>query len=94
MQEFLSSLSRLLKIVHNTLMQTLTQTTIQVSDRALRKGVVLLDIDEYRKLQMQNVPTVYLTGKKALEADRLVEEGLREYREGKMTKLNSLKDLQ
>jgi hypothetical protein len=74
-------------------MQTLTQTTIQVSDRALRKGVVLLDIDEYRKLQAQSVPTVYLTGKKALEADRLVEEGLREYREGKMTKLNSLKDL-
>jgi hypothetical protein len=73
-------------------MQTITQTTIQVSDRALRKGVVLLDIDEYRKLQMQAVPTVYLAGKKALEADRLVEEGIREYKEGKMIKASSLKE--
>ncbi len=74
-------------------MQTLTQTTIHISDRALHKGVVLLDVDEYRKLQMSSVPEIYLTGEAALEADRLVEEGMREYRSGKMTRLTSLKDL-
>jgi hypothetical protein len=74
-------------------MQTLTQTTIQVSDRALKKGVVLLDIEEYRKLKMQSVPEVYLTGREAIAADRLVTEGLKEYQSGKTTKISSLKDL-
>lgn len=89
----LSTLSPPFIFRYSDFMQTLTHTTIRVSDRALRKGVVLLDIEEYRKLQMQSVPEIYLTGKAAEEADRLVEEGMREYREGKAIKLNSLKDL-
>lgn len=73
-------------------MQNLTQTTIQISDSALRKGVVLLGIEEYRNLQTQTAPTIYLTGKKAAEADRLVEEGLREYQGGKMIQASSLRE--
>ena len=73
-------------------MQTLTQTTIQVSDRALKRGVVLLGADEYRELQMRAAPAVYLTGKKALETDRLVEEGMREYKKGNMISASSLRE--
>jgi len=74
-------------------MQKLVTTTIKVPRQALKKGVVLLDLDEYRKLQAQAVPTYYLTGKKALALDRLVEEGLREHRAGKTRKIKSLADL-
>lgn len=68
-------------------------TTIKISERALKKGVIVLGLDEYEKLRRDAVPTYYLTGKKAEELDRLVEEGLREHREGKTTKLDSLADL-
>ena len=70
-----------------------TSTTIKISRQALRKGVVVLPLAEYRELQARAVPTYYLTGKKALALDRLVEEGLAEHRAGKTRKIKSLADL-
>lgn len=66
---------------------------IKIPKKALDKGVVILKLDEYKKLQKKAVPTYYLSGKKAKELDRLVEEGLKEYKEGKTKKLRSLADL-
>lgn len=74
-------------------MANATLTTIKISQPAFKKGVVVLPIDEYRELQARAVPTYYLTGKKALALDRLVEEGLREHRAGKTRKIKSLADL-
>lgn len=73
-------------------MQKLATTTIKVPRESLKKGVVLLDLAEYRRLQANSVPTYYLTGKKALALDRLVEEGLREHYAGRTTKASSLKE--
>lgn len=56
------------------------------------KGVVILPLKEYQMLLERAVPTYYLSGKAAKDADRLVEEGLREYRSGKTIEANSLKD--
>lgn len=67
--------------------------TIQKSKIQKEGGVVILSLKEYQKLQEQAVPTYYLTGKAAEQADKLVEEGLKAYREGKTKKLRSLADL-
>ena len=74
-------------------MQQVLTTTIKIAPQSLKKGVVLLDLNEYRELQAQAAPTYYLKGKKALALDRMVERGLREYREGKTRKIKSLADL-
>lgn len=70
-----------------------TRTTIKVSQKALKKGVVVLDLEEYRKLQKEALPTYYLTGKAAEKLDREVGQALREHREGKTRRINSLRDL-
>ena len=67
---------------------TLSQTKV-----AKQKGVVVLPVAEYRRLLAASMPTRYLTGKAALRLDKLVEEGLREYREGKTRQIKSLADL-
>ena len=69
--------------------------SISVSKSKIERdgGVVILSVAEYRRLCERAVPEYYLTGKAAEEADRLVEEGLREYKEGKTKKLRSLADL-
>ena len=69
-----------------------TSTTIKISQQAFKKGVVVLPLAEYRELQARAVPTYYLTGKKALALDRLVEEGLKEHREGKTIMASSLRE--
>ena len=74
-------------------MSNTTLTTIKISQPAFKKGVVVLPLQEYRELQARAVPTYYLTGKKALALDRLVEEGLKEHRAGKTRKIRSLADL-
>lgn len=51
------------------------------------KKVVDIDFETQKK----NAPTYYLKGKAAEEADRMVEEGLREYNEGKAIKAPSFK---
>ena len=69
--------------------------TVTVSKRRIKKekGVVILSLDEYRKLCEQAVPTYYLKGKAAEKLDRLVEKGLKEYGAGKTRVLKSLADL-
>jgi hypothetical protein len=57
------------------------------------KGVVILPLKEYQKLCQMAVPTYYLEGKEAKELDKLVEEGLRDYKKGKCKAIKSLADL-
>ncbi len=54
------------------------------------KGVVILPLKEYERLLERAVPTYYLTGKEAEKVDKLVEEGLKEYKEGKTISADSL----
>lgn len=53
---------------------------------------MILPLKEHERLREQAVPTFYLEGKEAGELDKLVKEGLREYREGKTIEADSLKD--
>jgi len=71
------------------------KNTITISKRAIRQrgGLVILPLREYQKLYERAVPTHYLKGKEAKELDKLVEEGLKEYRKGKCKKIKSLADL-
>ncbi|TSC80185.1 MAG: hypothetical protein G01um101429_229 [Parcubacteria group bacterium Gr01-1014_29] len=65
--------------------------TITISKNEIKKGgVVILPLKEYQKLREQAVPTYYLQGKEAKELDTLVEEGLKEYYDGKTTSAKSL----
>jgi len=73
-------------------MNKVTSTTIKISPQSLKRGVVVMAAEEYERLQTRAIPTYYLTGKKALELDRLVEEGLCEHRVGKTIKARSLKE--
>jgi hypothetical protein len=74
-------------------MKKLDSLNVKIPRQALKQGVVMLSLEEYQRLQMQAVPTYYLTGKKAEAVDKLVEEGLKEHREGKTIRLKSLADL-
>jgi len=69
--------------------------SISVSKRTIRQkgGVVILPLKEYEKLRKRAVPTYYLKGKEAKELDKLVEDGLKEYKEGKCKTIKSLADL-
>jgi len=71
----------------------MSQIAVQKSKIEKQKGVVILPIKEYQKLLEQRVPTYYLTGKAAKDLDKLVEEGLREYKSGRTRKIKSLADL-
>ena len=68
------------------------KNTITISRKNIQKGIVILPLREYRKLCEMAVPTYYLKSKEAKELDKLVEEGLREYRKGKTIKASSLKE--
>ena len=54
---------------------------------------MILPLEEYRELCKRAVPTYYLEGEEAEELDELVEEGLRDYREGKCSEIKSLSEL-
>jgi len=58
-----------------------------------QNGLVILTVEDFHKLCENQIPTYYLTGKKAKELDRLVKEGLREYEEGKCRSVKSLSEL-
>lgn len=75
-------------MLRNMSIITLSKKQIQKSG-----GVVVLPIEEYRKLSLRAVPEYYLTGKKAKEFDKLVKEGLRDYELGKCKSIKSLADL-
>ncbi len=63
---------------------------ITISEAKIRKsrGVVVLPVEEYYRILM--VPGYQLKGKAARDLDKLVEEGLREHREGKTIKAPSI----
>jgi len=69
--------------------------TVIISKEKIKKegGVVVLSLEEYRKLSEQAVPTYYLKGKAAKKLDKIVEQGLKDYRAGKTRTLKSLADL-
>jgi hypothetical protein len=67
---------------------------IKISKQALKRGVVILDLKEYERLREETTPTYYLKGKEAEKLDKLVEEGLREYKKGKCRVIKSLADLE
>lgn len=69
--------------------------TVTISKKQIRKegGVVVLSLEEYKKLSRRAVPTYYLKGKEAKDLDKLVEQGLKDYRAGKTKTLKSLADL-
>lgn len=73
-------------------MNNSTADTVTLSRSAIlkQKGMVVLPIREYRRLCEMAVPTYYLKGKEAEELDKLVRDGLKEYRAGKTIKANSL----
>ena len=53
------------------------KNSITISREIIRKksGIVILPLQEYRKLCKKAVPTYYLKGKEAEELDKLVKEG-------------------
>lgn len=67
---------------------TIDRETIQK-----KRGIVVLTLEEYQELRERVVPNYYLKGKEADKLDRLVEEGLREYRKGKLREIKSLAEL-
>ncbi len=70
-------------------------STISLSKKQIQKsgGVVVLPIEEYRRLSERAVPEYYLTGKAARDLDKLVKEGLRDYESGKGRNIQSLSDV-
>lgn len=72
----------------------MNEITISKARVAKDAGVVVLPVKVYERLvRAAGIPDVYLTGKAATDLDKLVEDGLREYREGKTRKIKSLADL-
>lgn len=71
------------------------KNSIVISKEKIRQegGIVVLPLKEYQKLYKRAVPTYYLKGKEAKKLDKLVEEGLEEYRKGKCKEIKSLADL-
>ena len=69
--------------------------TIAIRRETVQKegGVVVLPIKVYQKLLEGVVPTYYLRGKEAVRLDKLVSEGLKEYKSGKTRVIRSLADL-
>ena len=72
---------------YNACMSTITLSQTKITKQ---KGVVVLPVKEYQRLLSAAVPTHYLTGKAASRLDKLVENGLREHREGKTINADSL----
>ena len=63
--------------------------TIPKSKLGKGPGVVILPMKEYQRLVRAAIPARYLKGKAARDLDKLVEEGLREYRAGKTIRADS-----
>ena len=77
----------------NDIIKGMNTITILKKNIERKGGVVILSLEEYRKLAEQAVPTYYLKGKAAEKLDKLVEAGLKEYGAGKTKTLKSLADL-
>lgn len=70
------------------------KSLITIPRELVRKsgGVVVLPLKEYQELRERAVPEYQLYGKEAEELDKLVEEGLRDYEEGKTIPARSLRE--
>ena len=68
---------------------------ITVSKQKIEKqgGVVILPLKKYQELLGRATPVYYLTGKEAKELDKLVRQGMKEFKTGKTRKISSLADL-
>lgn len=55
--------------------------------------LIIIPRKEYESMKACMPPTFYLKGKEAEKLDKLVKEGLKEYREGKCKTIKSLADL-
>lgn len=55
--------------------------------------LVIIPRKEYEKMKAQMIPTFYLKGKEADKLDKLVKDGLKDYRDGKCKTIKSLADL-
>ncbi len=71
----------------------MNRITLEKNKIMEQKGMVILPVREYEKLLRQTAPTYYLTGKAAERLDKLVKEGMEEYRAHKTKRLRSLADL-
>lgn len=73
----------------------ISNNSIVVSKRTVRRegGLVILPLREYEELREKAAPTYYLGEKEAEELDKLVEEGLEDYKKGKCKIIKSLRDL-
>jgi len=71
-----------------------TNNSITISEKNVRRegGLVILPLREYEELREKAIPTYYLEGKEAEELDKLVEEGVEDYRNGKTIKASSLRE--
>jgi len=56
-------------------------------------GIVILPLREYKKLYERAIPTYYLKGKEIKRLDKLIKEGLKDYKKGKCKTIKSLTDL-
>lgn len=74
-------------------MRSTNQQAINISNEALKKGIVIMDLKSYRRMAAASVPTVQLHGKAAKDLDKLVEDGLMDYYSGKATEITSSADL-
>ena len=74
---------------------TIVKDSITISRDSVKKtgGFVILPIKQYERLREQAIPTYYLSGKEAKDLDKLVEDGLSDYHQGKCKKIKSLSDL-
>lgn len=66
--------------------------TISKAEVKRKEGIVILPLKEYQRLLERTVPEYYLTGKAAKRLDKLVEDGLREHREGKSVTARSISE--
>jgi hypothetical protein len=73
------------------MVKILENQIVKIPQKALKKGVVLLDLEEYKKMRIREIPTFYLEGKEAEELDKLIEEGLKEHERGETIEAPSLK---
>lgn len=69
--------------------------TINISKKSVveKDGMVIMPVAEYNRLFMASIPTYQLTGKAALNLDKLVTKGLADHKAGKTRKIKSLTDL-
>jgi len=72
------------------MIKVLESQIVKIPQESLKKGVVILGIEEYRKMRKAAIPTCYLAGRAAKDIDELVEYGLEEHEKGKTIKASSM----